>query len=148
MEAPGNSLRRRVGVKRYRMSHGRVRRQIFSSLEQDASELVAVAFNGSLMPRVHASSHPQLYFCLLRKIARRKSPLASCVSPGITIFHCHEVYRVRAARFQSRQITRQIHNSFYNWEDSARPSADDLFSGEVEPTSALIPRVSYSTKSE
>lgn len=56
-------------------------------------------------------------------------------------------YRVRAARFQSRQIARQIHNSFYNWEDSAQPPADDLFSGEVEPKGAhvgppscLIPR--------
>jgi len=43
------------------------------------------------------------------------------------------------ARFQSRQIARQIHNSFYNWEDSTHSPADDLFLGEVEPTSALRP---------
>jgi len=73
---------RRVGVKRYRMSNGRVRRQIFSPLEQDASD----ALGGSLMPRVRASSRSRLYFCPLRKIAKRKSPLASRVSPGITIF--------------------------------------------------------------
>lgn len=39
------------------------------------------------------------------------------------VFRYSEVYRVRAARFQSRQIARQIHNSFYNWEDSARSRA-------------------------
>lgn len=87
---------RRVGVKRYRMSHGRVRRQIFSPLVQDASELVAVAFSGSLMPRVRASPRPHLYFRPLRKIAKRKSPLRRrCVSPGITIFHRRGISRTR-----------------------------------------------------
>lgn len=82
-------------VKRYRVSNRRVQRKIFSSLEQDALELVVVALNGSLMSRVRASSRSRLYFCPLRKIARRKSPLASRVSPGITIFHCQGISRTR-----------------------------------------------------